>query len=98
MDNENKVKINAERFYESLQYRQSPHKKVYAIDRFSGEDYSSSQEQKDLMRYHFFMNSSAWDMVNDVLQNEEDKTLILMNQGGLSLTLLRKRSAMHDDV
>ena len=44
------------------------------------------------------MNSSAWDMINEVLQSEDDETLKLLNQEGNSLTLLRKRSAMHDDM
>lgn len=98
MNNETIVKTNAEKFYESLQYRQSPHKRVYAIDRFSGEDYFPNQEQKDLMLYYSFMNSSAWDMINEVLQSEDDEILKLLNQEGNSLTLLRKRSAMHDDM
>lgn len=98
MNNEATIKTNAEKFYESLQYRQSPHKQVYAIDRFSGEDYFPNQEQKDLTRYRSFMNSFAWDMINEALQSEDDEILSLMNQEGISLTLLRKRSAMHDDV
>lgn len=87
MDNETTIKTNAEKFYESLQYRYSPHRRVYAIDRFSKEDYFPNQEQKDLILYRSFMNSSAWDMVNEVLQSEESEILSL-----------RKRSAMHDDV
>lgn len=98
MNNEATVKTNAEKFYESLQYRQSLHKRVYTIDRLSGEDYYPNQEQKDLMLYYSFMNSSAWDMINEVLQSEDDETLKLLNQEGNSLTLLRKRSVMHDDM
>lgn len=65
----------------------SPHRRVYAIDRFSKEDYFPNQEQKDLILYRSFMNSSAWNMVNEVLKSEESEILSL-----------RKRSAMHDDV
>lgn len=48
-------------------YRQNPHKRVYTIDRFHREDYYPYQEQRDLERYKFYMNSFAWDMVNEVL-------------------------------
>ena len=74
----------------------SPHKAVYASEKFNKNDYSDLSRAKGFIKDKIFMNTRPWDEINAAL--EEDETSCLSISNGLSLTLLRKRSALHDDV
>lgn len=87
---------NALKFVESLEKRRNPHIRDYGSCSERGghiEDYSISQEKKDLERYKHFMNSSAYD---DIRAVETEITVEEMKKP--TLMLIRKIGRYHDDV
>lgn len=84
-------KTHAEIFFDGIDKMRNPHiRDCVSLSEKDGtiEDYSKYQERIDLERYKSYINSSAYD---DIREYESKK------QKKLTLTDLRKISAMHDD-
>lgn len=86
---------NALKFIESLEKRRNPHIRDYGSCSERGghiEDYSISQEKKDLERYKHFMNSSAYDDLRIVEEGFASESL-----KNPTLMLIRKIGGLHSE-